>query len=104
VGAIQDSKNSQPSTQKRRKIMKLLVSAVALAALVATPVFAQTTKRAPARVKAQSEQQYPQLRAGNQRHSTNPANDVYDAHGGYLGSDPDATIRGMLLTDQSIGD
>jgi len=32
-------------------------------------------------------------------HSSNPANDVYDIRGWYVGSDPDATIRSMLAHD-----
>jgi hypothetical protein len=37
--------------------------------------------------------------AAPKNYSTNPANDVYDVRGKYLGSDPDPTIRSMLLRD-----
>jgi hypothetical protein len=33
-------------------------------------------------------------------HSVNPAYDVYDAAGNYLGSDPDPLVRFNLLRDQ----
>jgi hypothetical protein len=37
--------------------------------------------------------------AAPKKYSTNPANDVFDTRGQYLGSDPDPTIRSMLLRD-----
>jgi hypothetical protein len=37
--------------------------------------------------------------AAPKNYSTNPANDVYDVRGNYVGSDPDPTIRSMLLRD-----
>jgi hypothetical protein len=37
--------------------------------------------------------------AAPKNYSTNPANDVYDVRGKYVGSDPDPTIRSMLLRD-----
>jgi len=37
--------------------------------------------------------------AAPKQYSTNPANDVYDTRGKYVGSDPDPTIRSMLLRD-----
>ena len=33
------------------------------------------------------------------RHSTNPAHDVFDISGKYLGSDPDPTVRAMIARD-----
>ena len=33
-------------------------------------------------------------------HSTNPAFDVYDTRGWYLGSDPDPTVRAMIQRDR----
>ena len=33
------------------------------------------------------------------RHSSNPAYDVYDTSGRYIGSDPDPFIRGQLARD-----
>jgi len=84
---------------EKENIMKTLVTAVALATLIATPVLAQTIKPAP-RAKVQVQQSYPQFRTTHKQHSTNPAYDVYDTAGNYLGSDPDPTIRTMILTDQ----
>lgn len=81
--------------------MKLLVTAAALAALIATPVLAQTPKHKPApNAQTQQHQQNTTLRA----HSTNPSYDVYDDAGHYLGSDPDATVRTQILHDQGDGD
>ena len=37
--------------------------------------------------------------AAPKRYSTNPAHDVYDTTGKYVGSDPDPTIRSMLQRD-----
>jgi len=34
------------------------------------------------------------------RHSTNPAHDVFDITGKYVGSDPDANVRFMLQRDR----
>jgi len=40
--------------------------------------------------------------AAPKNYSTNPANDVYDVRGKYVGSDPDPTIRSMLLRDTGL--
>ena len=37
------------------------------------------------------------------KYSTNPAHDVYDTRGWYLGSDPDPTVRAMIARDR-VGD
>ena len=37
--------------------------------------------------------------AAPKKYSSNPANDVFDTRGKYLGSDPDPTIRSMLYRD-----
>ena len=37
------------------------------------------------------------------RHSSNPAFDVYDGRGNYVGSDPDPRIRMELLRDPRLG-
>ena len=37
--------------------------------------------------------------AAPKQYTTNPTHDVYDIRGKYLGSDPDPTIRWMLLRD-----
>jgi flagellar basal body-associated protein FliL len=95
-----------PSNRKIKEIiMKTLVTVVALATLVATPVFAQTaTKRAQAPKAQEAQQPYPQFRASNARHATNPAYDVYDTNGQYVGSDPDPTVRGMIQADHGSAD
>jgi len=38
------------------------------------------------------------------RHSSNPAFDVYDIRGRYIGSDPDPTVRAQLQRDPPPGD
>jgi hypothetical protein len=40
------------------------------------------------------------LAATKQKHSANPAWDVYDSRGVYVGSDPDPRVRGELLRDR----
>ena len=37
--------------------------------------------------------------AAPKQYSNNPGHDVYDTRGHYVGSDPDPTIRSMLLRD-----
>lgn len=41
--------------------------------------------------------------AATKQYSTAPSHDVYDAHGNYVGSDPDANIRFELQRDQVRG-
>ena len=38
------------------------------------------------------------------RHGDNPAHDVYDNRGWYIGSDPDATVRAMMALDPTGSD
>ncbi len=38
------------------------------------------------------------------RHGNNPAHDVYDTRGWYIGSDPDATVRAMMAMDPTGSD
>ena len=76
---------------------------MALVAVVATPALAQTRDRAPHRARPNvATQTY--TTPDQQRHSANPANDVYDIHGQYVGSDPDPTIRSQLANDPSQAD
>jgi len=42
--------------------------------------------------------------APKHRHSSNPAYDVYDTRGWYIGSDPDPTIRSMMAMDPASTD
>jgi hypothetical protein len=44
------------------------------------------------------------MAAAKQKHSSNPANDVYDTRGWYIGSDPDANVRFMMKMDPSTSD
>ena len=85
--------------------MKLL-AALALATLVASPALAQDP---PARAKARNAHATPAAGTYNQygrtesssRHSTNPAHDVYQTNGVYVGSDPDPRVRLELARDAS---
>ena len=89
--------------------MKLLIATVALATVIAAPALAQTAnQRTPA--------QQSQFLRGNgvinqngrtdngQRHSTNPANDVYDSAGHYLGSDPSGLVRLEIQRDRATAE
>jgi uncharacterized protein YdeI (BOF family) len=83
--------------------MKMLIATAALVTLIATPVLAQSVDRqANVRHNVQTTTQAPQFgRTGEgRRHSTNPANDVYDSAGHYIGSDPDQRIRDSLQSDR----
>jgi hypothetical protein len=83
--------------------MKTLLATAALVTLIASPSFAQTASRqATVRSNSQTAQTSPYTRTENgQRHSANPANDVYDTAGRYLGSDPDSRVRLDLRNDTS---
>jgi len=78
--------------------MKKLFTAVALVALVATPVLAQTKDRAPQRARAEAPQTHT-TQVQQQRRSANRNNDVYDVRGQYVGADPDPAIRAQLAND-----
>jgi Ni/Co efflux regulator RcnB len=84
--------------------MKKLFTTVALVALVATPVLAQTRDRAPHRARVTAPQAYVTQDQQQQRHSTNTTNDVYSVQGWYIGSDPDPTIRSQLANDPTQAD
>jgi len=78
--------------------MTKLFTTVALVALVATPVLAQTKDRASQRTRAEAPQNYT-TQVQQQRRSANNANDVYDIRGQRVGTDPDPTIRSQLASD-----
>jgi hypothetical protein len=79
-------------------MMKKLITIAALAATVfAAPALARTSDRAESRTTPAWTQSYAQ--AGHSAHSANPAFDVYDTNGHYVGSDPDANVRMMLQID-----
>ena len=84
--------------------MKKLLTTVALVAVVATPALAQTRDRAPQRARTTVTQPATAPEQDQQRRSANRANDVYDIHGQYVGSDPDPTIRSQLANDPSQAD
>jgi len=81
--------------------MKTLFTTVALVALVATPVLAQTQDRAPQRARTVAPQTYTTQaqQQRQQRFSASRANDVYDIRGQRVGADPDPTIRAQLAND-----
>jgi Ni/Co efflux regulator RcnB len=77
--------------------MKKLFTTVALVALVATPVLAQTKDRTQQRTRVEAQQtRTTQVQQQQQRRS---ANDVYDIRGQRVGSDPDPTVRAQLAND-----
>jgi type II secretory pathway pseudopilin PulG len=91
---------AKETPRKKEIVMKSVIAIVALATLVATPVLAQTKHRQPQQAQqAQTQQTYTQFRSTNQRHSDNPAYDVYDSDGQYIGSDPDVTVRERMRTE-----
>src|SRR5262249_44190428 len=91
----------QRETPKRSlgdNTMKTLFTTVALVALIATPVLAQTNDRAPQRVRVEAPQTHT-THAQQQRRAANHANEVYDIRGQRLGSDPDAAVRAQLASE-----
>jgi len=78
--------------------MKIFIVGAALAAALASPALAQSASH----YTVPSAQYAPNGRHGyiyppdNHAHSSNPANDVYDVRGHYIGSDPDPFIRDYL--------
>jgi hypothetical protein len=89
--------------------MKMLITTVALAAVLATPALSQTTRNqsrtydpyAYARDLNGNPSDYQsQARA---RRSLGSRNDVYDQRGAYVGSDPDPLVRDQLRRDPGQG-
>ncbi|PWT90437.1 MAG: hypothetical protein C5B56_05410 [Proteobacteria bacterium] len=86
--------------------MKKLFAAVALAAVVSSPALAQYGTQYDRTERAQ---QYDRATHGSanqdwrtlRRHSPNPAYDVYDNEGFYVGSDPDPLVRDALRRDHN---
>jgi hypothetical protein len=84
--------------------MKMILASAVLAAAIASPAVAQTARHYHPYPPAQStpngrgEYIYP---PDNHAHSANPANDVYDVRGRYIGSDPDPFIRDSLARGRS---
>jgi hypothetical protein len=95
--------------------MKNLLAASAFAALVlaGSPVMAQSVDGPQAfaqlmpQAKVVHRRGAPSIAATHpdgRAHSSNPANDVYDTQGNYLGSDPDPIIRSSIARDENRGD
>jgi hypothetical protein len=78
----------------------MLLAGAAIVATLASPAVAQTINHHPARNApgGQTTYIYP---PDNHQHSVNPANDVYDTRGRYVGSDPDPFIRDSLARSHS---
>jgi hypothetical protein len=74
--------------------MKTLIAAVALATVIASPAFAQTTQR----VRVNPERQYVQPNPPRNS-AARSSYDVYDNRGQYIGSDPDPRVRDELSQD-----
>ena len=87
--------------------MKMRITIVALAAVLATPALAQTVQQQPRDPSA-----YTRDLNGNPGDNQNRArvrtsprshNDVYDIRGRYVGSDPDPVVRQQLGQDPTQG-
>jgi hypothetical protein len=77
--------------------IKTIIATAALAAVVASPALAQTSRRATGQQPSvQSDQSYGRVEA--QPRSGSPANDVYEG-GRYLGADPDPNVRLQMRLD-----
>jgi hypothetical protein len=78
--------------------MKTFLAGVALVAAFASPVAAQTIHQyhSPYAQYAPNARQMYIYPPDNHPHSRNPAYDVYDTRGHYIGSDPDPFIRDQL--------
>jgi hypothetical protein len=84
--------------------MKMLIATAALVTLIASPVLAQSVDR-QATVRPNNQTiQAPQFGGNSQRHSTNPAHDVYDNAHNYLGSDPSALVRLEIQRDRATAE
>src|SRR5262245_29053694 len=90
---------------RRSHMMKTLLAAAALAAVVASPALAQTTAtQRQFRGPNADAYVYSNGYRDVQRRSANPSNDVYDISGRYIGSDPDPTVRDQLARDPTGSD
>jgi hypothetical protein len=84
--------------------MNKIVAAAALAVVISSPAFAQYGGQSVDQLPRQYQSSQPTNRTTGgrhvmERHSTNPAFDVYDTEGHYVGSDPDPLIRDELRRD-----
>jgi hypothetical protein len=84
--------------------MRTFLASMAIAAAFASPALAQTTHhhyQSPYAQYVPNGRQMYIYPPDNHVHSSNPANDVYDIRGRYLGSDPDPFIRDSLARGRS---
>ena len=95
--------------------MKVLLTALAMAATLATPALSQTADRPTQSNQLRTGDPYMYGRESRgssnesanrvrEQRSTNSRNDVYGLRGEYLGSDPDPIVRNQLSRDPSQGD
>lgn len=85
--------------------MKKFLASVVLAAAIASPAVAQTANQYsyPAAQYTPNGRHIYVYPPDNHVHSANPANDVYDERGRYIGSDPDPFIRDSLARGHGNG-
>jgi hypothetical protein len=76
--------------------MKILLATAALAAAIASPALAQTRVTVPYQYGYDNGSYGSVNQSARYGRSANPANDVYDTRGNYVGSDPDPFIRDDL--------
>jgi hypothetical protein len=85
--------------------MQKLFAAAALAVVISSPAFAQYGGQSVDQLPQTYRYGQPSTTQGPhrtvQRHSANPANDVYDTEGYYVGSDPDPLVRDELRRDHN---
>ena len=90
-------------------VMKMRITIVALAAVLATPALAQTVQQQPRPYTPSAYTRdlsgYPGDNQSRARVRTSPSshNDVYDVRGRYVGSDPDPVVRQQLGQDPTQG-
>ena len=89
--------------------MKMLITTVALSAVLAIPALAQTAQNQP---RPRDPSAYARDPNGNPsdyqsrarvRPSASPRNDIYDINGRYIGTDPDPLVRDQLRRDPGQG-
>jgi hypothetical protein len=93
---------------KLTKTFVTLVASTAVAALIASPVMAKSkptpTHQGAAAVHQRGTAGVSAASATRVAHSPNPAWDVYNHSGEYIGSDPDPRMRAMMLVQSGFRD
>jgi len=94
--------------------MKTFIATIALASTLAVPAMAQTYDQGPRQPQRLTQQQWigpaPDqayaytrvIQTYPRAHSPNPAFDVYNAEGRYVGSDPDPRVRSVMRNDDAM--